>query len=735
MLDILRCFPAVCSGRASPSARQHWRGSDAGSSDDGDDDGPASPLRHDRVVRVVVVGDRGCGKTSIVSRYVNGVSSRRYEPTVGPELTGCAMPARLLDLLSSRPRHPIRLQFVELPQCEMQRETPRLLDDADCALVVADATQPRSVGVADRWLLRLRRYGRPGLPLALLINKSDLQRRVATTSGGLVKYAAEAGLVRAAWSTVSKPSSVQNPLDALIARVLYRALMLAQSGMRSVQRSFAFPPSVARSAAALACLPAAPADAGSVLSGPRPDAALASHPPRRDSQFSGVSVARPAAPTTSSEGAVVPPPVDNDVVILRCDDDGLVACAQEVTAWSHACAQSVGDYLRPYRRLTAMKDRHGGSSQLYNQVRFEAAAGLDVEAQKEQERLQMRLRRVAAHLRQLSLQQQQARQSASGSARAAVVAPGLDTMSSVRDAAADQEFTRVVTHFSYHMVPSWAVLLKQLRLEEMLSQARGAGKAGRGLVLHEEITGLHRTAVVAPPACLASVARKLRGLREPTDAAGGEPHLRTGVSPLLMPGSSGGSDAGPLNTAGSSMFGASAASSAHAGCAAPHTSFAEDPTAQSPAADGWDASAPDRRVSVVSLGASAEQSSFLQTLPAAHRSNRDEAVSRGAPALTWHGDASVSRHDDLDFMRVASADMKWDLQLLRERLVRANQGKERTARSPQLHPRAPQGTGLAVRMRLDLHSQRLTRAVRRPPDSARSDSRTPRFLEPSLPRD
>eukprot|EP01062_Namystynia_karyoxenos_P034660 TRINITY_DN253_c1_g2_i1.p1 TRINITY_DN253_c1_g2~~TRINITY_DN253_c1_g2_i1.p1 ORF type:complete len:932 (+),score=198.60 TRINITY_DN253_c1_g2_i1:121-2796(+) len=452
MLERLRCLSAFGIGDADPGRggspvgsahgsawTRDWgrnRNSDlSGSSADGEVPSPRDCAaarawvgrsgRAERALRVVVVGAPASGKSAVIARYVSGVYNRRHEPTVGPDLSVCQLPRRVLGMLSSLPRHPVRVQFVELPACELHRRSPRLLDDADCALVVADATQPRSIGIADQWLLRLRRKARSGIPLALLVNKSDAKRRVASLSStGLEQYAEDADLVRACWTSCHRPASVLQPLDQLLAATLRRLAQQAADaapGHSPAPPRFAFPHTVARSPdAADAVLvlrrmspqPISEPLRGSVISAggwqpprrrPSSSAALSyiGGGKRDDSPQSTITGGDTAAtraaraafseeyrgtplgnapgpetigpaeqqrsppastvPPAAGQDGALPPPRTTECEPIRADDDRVRACIQAVGAWHQTLAQVIGEYRGPFRLQLAALAKERGA--------------------------------------------------------------------------------------------------------------------------------------------------------------------------------------------------------------------------------------------------------------------------------------------------------------------------------------------------------------------------------------
>jgi Ras-related protein Rab-32 len=99
----------------------------------------------EKLLKVVVVGDIGCGKTSFVKRYIHEIFSIHYKSTVGVDFG--------LKVLRLDENNVLRLQFWDIAGQERFGNMTRVYyKEAVMALVVADATRPETLAEgAKKW--------------------------------------------------------------------------------------------------------------------------------------------------------------------------------------------------------------------------------------------------------------------------------------------------------------------------------------------------------------------------------------------------------------------------------------------------------------------------------------------------------------------------------------------------------------------------------------------------------
>ncbi|XP_061665029.1 ras-related protein Rab-38-like [Syngnathoides biaculeatus] len=131
------------------------------------------PPPQQRLLKVLVVGDLGVGKTSIIQRYVHRVFSQRYRATVGVDFA--------LKVLRWDRGTVVHLQLWDIAGQERYGNLTRVYyKDAVGALVVFDVTRISTFQAVLKWKGDLDSKvalsdGRP-VPAVLLANKCDQRR-------------------------------------------------------------------------------------------------------------------------------------------------------------------------------------------------------------------------------------------------------------------------------------------------------------------------------------------------------------------------------------------------------------------------------------------------------------------------------------------------------------------------------------------------------------------------------
>lgn len=125
----------------------------------------------DRLFKVLVIGDVGVGKSSIVVRYVKKRFGDNYKPSIGVDFA--------LKTIEWDARTVVRLQFWDIAGQERFRKLSRVYyKEAMGALVVFDITNRSTLRAASEWKQDLdskvsQDSGDP-VPAVLLANKCDM---------------------------------------------------------------------------------------------------------------------------------------------------------------------------------------------------------------------------------------------------------------------------------------------------------------------------------------------------------------------------------------------------------------------------------------------------------------------------------------------------------------------------------------------------------------------------------
>jgi len=125
------------------------------------------------IFKVLVIGELGSGKTSIIKRYVHQFFSQHYRATIGVDFA--------LKVINVDKDTVVRLQLWDIAGQERFGSMTRVYyRDAAAAFVVFDLTRQATLEAAAKWKSDLDEKvvtvdGRP-VPAFLLANKSDMPR-------------------------------------------------------------------------------------------------------------------------------------------------------------------------------------------------------------------------------------------------------------------------------------------------------------------------------------------------------------------------------------------------------------------------------------------------------------------------------------------------------------------------------------------------------------------------------
>lgn len=127
------------------------------------------------MLKLVLVGDAGVGKTSILRRFCAWPVNERQESTIGVDVVTKTLQAGEAGVF--------KLQIWDTAGQEAFRCITRAYyRDVDCALIVYDATRPSTFRSTLTWLHELRDAS-PQAVVMLVGNKSDGERRVTAQEG------------------------------------------------------------------------------------------------------------------------------------------------------------------------------------------------------------------------------------------------------------------------------------------------------------------------------------------------------------------------------------------------------------------------------------------------------------------------------------------------------------------------------------------------------------------------
>lgn len=137
--------------------------------------------RKKALLKVIILGDSGVGKTSLMNQYVNKKFSNQYKATIGA------------DFLTKEITIDDRLVTMQIWDTAGQERFQSLglafYRGADCAALVYDVSAPNTFKSLDGWrdefLIQAGPRDPDNFPFVVIGNKIDLENRAVTTKRGL----------------------------------------------------------------------------------------------------------------------------------------------------------------------------------------------------------------------------------------------------------------------------------------------------------------------------------------------------------------------------------------------------------------------------------------------------------------------------------------------------------------------------------------------------------------------
>ena len=143
-------------------------------------DSPKIELIHDSQIsqsdtfinfKIIIIGDSGVGKSSLLKRAVHNRYDDSYQATIGFEFL--LMHFKVNELK-------IKLQIWDTCGQEMYRSLVQgFYRNTSLAIIVYDINEKKSFSSANLWLEDLRQHTEADLPVFIVGNKTDLERNVS----------------------------------------------------------------------------------------------------------------------------------------------------------------------------------------------------------------------------------------------------------------------------------------------------------------------------------------------------------------------------------------------------------------------------------------------------------------------------------------------------------------------------------------------------------------------------
>jgi len=176
--------------------------------------------------KVLVVGDIGVGKTSIIKRYVHGIFSMHYKSTIGVDFA--------LKVLNWDPYTTVRIQLWDIAGQERFGNMTRVYyKEAVGAMVVFDVTRVSTFEAVQKWKNDIdSKVTLPGstpgsdprpIPVVLLANKIDLAKdEFAQSREQMDKFCKEHGFVGWFETSAKDNLNIDKATQLLVKNILDR---------------------------------------------------------------------------------------------------------------------------------------------------------------------------------------------------------------------------------------------------------------------------------------------------------------------------------------------------------------------------------------------------------------------------------------------------------------------------------------------------------------------------------
>ena len=170
------------------------------------------------VYKVLVVGDIGTGKTSIIKRFVHNIFSEHYKSTIGVDFA--------LKIMHWDEKTTVKLQLWDIAGQERFGNMTRVYyKEAVGAFVVFDVTRTSTFEAVAKWKndldekVTLGPDDRP-IPVVLLANKSDLPRDASLMSQAQIDKYCEKGFIGCYETSAKNNANIEKAAKALVAKIL-----------------------------------------------------------------------------------------------------------------------------------------------------------------------------------------------------------------------------------------------------------------------------------------------------------------------------------------------------------------------------------------------------------------------------------------------------------------------------------------------------------------------------------
>mmetsp|Transcript_28491 Transcript_28491/g.29651 ORF Transcript_28491/g.29651 Transcript_28491/m.29651 type:complete len:207 (-) Transcript_28491:67-687(-) len=147
----------------------------------------SSSTRKRHLLKVIILGDAGVGKTSLLKQYVNKQFNHIYKATIGADflmkeiiLDGQVVQLQLWDTAGQEKFHSLGAAFYR---------------NAECCILVFDQTDPKTFETIDTWrsefLTQLNPKDPENFPFVVLGNKCDREQDIKVSESKVKAYCSQ----------------------------------------------------------------------------------------------------------------------------------------------------------------------------------------------------------------------------------------------------------------------------------------------------------------------------------------------------------------------------------------------------------------------------------------------------------------------------------------------------------------------------------------------------------------
>ncbi|KAG9265277.1 ras-related protein Rab-38 [Astyanax mexicanus] len=185
----------------------------------------------EHLYKILVIGDLGVGKSSIIKRYVHHNFSPNYRATIGVDF---ALKVLNLD------QETVRLQLWDIAGQERFGNMTRVYyREAMGAFIVFDVTRPSTFEAVTKWKedldAKLSQSSGKQVPTVLLANKCDQGSDVLTNNGiQMERFCRENGFLGWFETSAKENINIDEAADCLVKHILANESDLIQAEVRDI---------------------------------------------------------------------------------------------------------------------------------------------------------------------------------------------------------------------------------------------------------------------------------------------------------------------------------------------------------------------------------------------------------------------------------------------------------------------------------------------------------------------